>query len=138
MPIRCPDCRREHLYAPPHSPCACGAPVAPTVVRGAAPVPVTDATWADQWVTVRCWACGRQGQWPQPELGCSCGTTLRIPVVARETAAGEPAGGDARGRGPRAGDPSAHGRGAGEPEADGTGEDRPQAPPAHIPLPRTA
>ncbi|MFB9394332.1 hypothetical protein ACFPM3_07950 [Streptomyces coeruleoprunus] len=61
-------------------PCACGAPVAPPLVGGAPPEPVTRRTWNDEWVTVLCGACGRLGQWPQPELGCPCGTVLRLPV----------------------------------------------------------
>ena len=61
-------------------PCTCGAPLAPPLLVGAPPEPVTHRTWSDGWVTVRCEACGRQDQWPQPELNCSCGTVLRIPV----------------------------------------------------------
>ncbi len=80
MPVRCPDCRREHLYAPSVYPCACGAPIAPPMLRGALPEPITHRTWTDDWVTVHCPECDRQDQWPQPELGCPCGTVLRIPV----------------------------------------------------------
>ncbi|MFP3987181.1 hypothetical protein U9R90_06690, partial [Streptomyces sp. E11-3] len=80
VPVHCPACRREHLYAPPAFPCSCGEPVAPPVRRGVAPVPITHRTWADDWVTVRCPACGRHDQWPQPELGCACGAVLRIPI----------------------------------------------------------
>lgn len=54
----------------------------PPVARGATVTPVTDRTWADEWVTVRCRMCGRRDQWPQPELGCGCGAVLRIPVRA--------------------------------------------------------
>ncbi|MFI7007552.1 hypothetical protein [Streptomyces sp. NPDC050145] len=78
--VRCPACRREHLFAPPVLPCACGAPVAPPVVRGADPEPVSERTWADDWVTLRCPVCGRHDRWPRPELGCDCGTLLRVPV----------------------------------------------------------
>ncbi|MFE4858802.1 hypothetical protein [Streptomyces sp. NPDC056670] len=80
VPVRCPTCRRDHVYVPPAYPCACGAPLAPPIQRGAAPSPITHRTWTDTWVTVRCRACGRQSQWPQPELGCSCGVVLRVPV----------------------------------------------------------
>ena len=80
VPVRCPTCRRDHVYVPPAYPCACGAPLAPPIQRGAAPSPITHRTWTDAWVTVRCRACGRQSQWPQPELGCSCGCVLRVPV----------------------------------------------------------
>ncbi|MFC7303058.1 hypothetical protein ACFQVC_02340 [Streptomyces monticola] len=80
IPVRCPVCRREHVYAPPTFPCACGAPVTPPVIRGAHAVPITHHTWSEDWVSVRCPSCGRQDQWPQPELGCACGTVLRIPV----------------------------------------------------------
>ncbi|MFI6685594.1 hypothetical protein [Streptomyces sp. NPDC050485] len=80
VPVRCPTCRRDHVYVPPAYPCACGAPLAPPIQPGAAPSPITHRTWTDAWVTVRCRACGRQSQWPQPELGCSCGAVLRVPV----------------------------------------------------------
>ncbi|MFE0174912.1 hypothetical protein ACFWZ2_21580 [Streptomyces sp. NPDC059002] len=108
VPVRCPLCHHEQLYAPPAFPCACGAPVVPPVARGAAVSALTDQTWADSWVTVCCPSCGRQGEWPQPELGCTCGAVLRIPVGPKAT-------GD-------------------EP----TGPAAPASPPAHIPLPRTA
>lgn len=78
--LRCPTCRREHLYAPQALPCACGAPVAPPMVRGASPVPVSERTWDDDWVTLRCPMCGRHDRWPRPELGCACGSVLRVPV----------------------------------------------------------
>ncbi|MEU9284374.1 hypothetical protein AB0D57_06505 [Streptomyces sp. NPDC048275] len=80
VPVRCPACRREHLFAAPSYPCACGAPVTPPLDRLADPAPVTHRTWDEDWVTVPCDSCGREDQWPHPELGCSCGTTLRIPV----------------------------------------------------------
>ncbi|MET7700255.1 hypothetical protein [Streptomyces sp. NPDC005485] len=80
VPVRCPDCRREHLYAAPSYPCVCGAPVVPPLDRLANPAPVTHRTWDEDWVTVRCGTCGREDQWPHPELGCDCGTVLRIPV----------------------------------------------------------
>lgn len=89
VPVRCPDCRREQLYAPPAYPCACGAPVVPPLARGAAAAPVTDRSWADEWVTVRCGSCGERSQWPQPELGCACGAVLRVPVVGGAGAGAE-------------------------------------------------
>ncbi|MEJ8638221.1 MULTISPECIES: hypothetical protein [Streptomyces] len=106
VPVRCPCCRRDHLFASPVYPCACGAPLAPPLVRAAPPERITHRTWTDDWVTVRCTECGRQDQWPQPELGCPCGTVLRIPV--RPVSTPVPAGRSF------------------------------PAPPAHIPLPRTA
>ncbi|MFJ5530531.1 hypothetical protein [Streptomyces sp. NPDC093261] len=79
--VRCPICRREHLYAAPRYPCVCGAPVAPPLDRLGEPSVVTHRTWADDWVTVRCGTCEREDEWPHPELGCSCGTVLRVPVA---------------------------------------------------------
>ncbi|MGA4845849.1 hypothetical protein ACOBQB_06145 [Streptomyces sp. G5(2025)] len=90
MPVRCPGCRREHRYAPPSLPCACGAPLTPPMARGAPPTPVTDRSWADEWVTVRCWTCGRRCQWPQPELDCACGAVLRLAVIPIPRAPGPP------------------------------------------------
>ncbi|WP_327698499.1 hypothetical protein [Streptomyces sp. NBC_00459] len=81
MPVRCPACLREHLYAAPSYPCACGAPVSPSLDERATATAVTHRVWDEQWVTVRCAACGRGDQWPHPELGCPCGTVLRIPVT---------------------------------------------------------
>jgi len=81
VPVRCPVCRREHLYAAPSYPCVCGAPLAPALNHLAAPVVVTHRTWDEDWVTVRCGDCGREDQWPYPELGCPCGAVLRIPVT---------------------------------------------------------
>lgn len=80
VPVRCPVCRRDHLFAAPVYPCPCGAPLAAPLLRAARPEPITHRTWADDWVTVRCPECDRQDQWPQPELGCPCGTVLRVPV----------------------------------------------------------
>ncbi|MFG2720820.1 hypothetical protein ACGFW5_21360 [Streptomyces sp. NPDC048416] len=90
VPVRCPGCRREHVYVPPAYPCACGAPLAPPIQRGATPSPITHRTWTDTWVTVRCRVCDRQSQWPQPELGCSCGAVLRVPVRPVTTPAASP------------------------------------------------
>ncbi|MEV2250737.1 hypothetical protein AB0I94_09195 [Streptomyces sp. NPDC050147] len=121
VPVQCPVCRRDHVYAPPSYPCACGAPVVPPVARGATVTPVTDRTWADAWVTVRCRMCGRRGQWPQPELGCACGAVLRIPVRSVQAPSGAPTT-------PAA--PATPAAQAPPPAAP--------APAAHIPLPRTA
>ncbi|MGC4983418.1 hypothetical protein ACLQ18_22755 [Streptomyces sp. DT193] len=82
VPVRCPACRREHLYAAPSYPCVCGSPVTAPLDRHAEPAPVTHRAWDDEWTTVRCDACGRETQWPHPEVGCPCGTTLRIPLRA--------------------------------------------------------
>ncbi|MFF2525294.1 hypothetical protein [Streptomyces liangshanensis] len=80
VPVRCPACSRSHTFVPTVYPCACGAPVEPPLLRGAAVEPVTHRAWTDEWVRVRCAACGRQDHWPRPELGCPCGSVLRIPV----------------------------------------------------------
>ncbi|MER7921762.1 MULTISPECIES: hypothetical protein [unclassified Streptomyces] len=103
VPVRCPACRREHVYAAPSYPCVCGAPVAPPLdQRGVATV-VTHRVWDEDWIAVRCAACGRLDEWPYPELGCPCGTLLRIPVAGAEPAS-EPTvrttrlGADVRGR----------------------------------------
>lgn len=77
--VRCPVCRREHLYAAPSYPCACGAPVHPPLDPHGVPTAVTHQVWEEAWVTVECAVCGRKAEWPQPELGCACGTLLRIP-----------------------------------------------------------
>ncbi|THA23817.1 hypothetical protein E4198_02915 [Streptomyces sp. RKND-216] len=79
--VRCPDCRREHAYAPPTYPCACGQPVTLPLLAGGVPVRVEHRTWASSWVAVRCRACGRSDEWPQPEFGCPCGTTVRVPTA---------------------------------------------------------
>ncbi|MFD3513741.1 hypothetical protein [Streptomyces sp. NPDC058657] len=94
VPVRCPACRRDHAFVPSVFPCPCGAPLAPPLLRGAPPQPITHRTWTDSWVTVRCPSCGRQDQWPQPELGCGCGAVLRIPVRPVPTV--PPAGDSAR------------------------------------------
>ncbi|GHI02596.1 hypothetical protein AQI88_14670 [Streptomyces cellostaticus] len=80
VPVRCPACRREHVYTAPPYPCACGSPAAPRLDRAAGPVMLAHRAWDEEWVTVRCAACGRSNQWPHPELGCPCGTVLRLPV----------------------------------------------------------
>ncbi|WP_407706343.1 hypothetical protein [Streptomyces scopuliridis] len=114
--VCCPSCGSRHTLTASVYPCACGAPVTPTLPGDARVETVTRRAWADEWVTVRCTACAREDQWPRPEVGCPCGAMLRIAVepVTPDTAAGEPA-------------PE---RPASEPPTAGH--------PAHIPLPRTA
>ena len=91
VPVRCPACRREHVYAAPSYPCVCGAPVAPPLdQRGVATV-VNHRVWDEDWIAVRCAACGRLDEWPYPELGCPCGTLLRIPVAGEEAPTEPPA-----------------------------------------------
>ncbi|OXY91399.1 hypothetical protein [Streptomyces diastatochromogenes] len=80
VPVRCPACRREHVYTAPPYPCACGRPVAPRLDLAAGPTVLAHRSWDEDWVTVRCTACGRDNQLPHPELGCPCGTVLRIAV----------------------------------------------------------
>ncbi|GAA3061706.1 hypothetical protein [Streptomyces glomeratus] len=103
--VRCPVCRREHLYTAPRYPCVCGAPVAAPLDRLGEPSVVTHRTWADDWITVRCGTCEREDEWPHPELGCACGTILRVPVdgVRRQPSpapAEDPGEGPGRGRKP--------------------------------------
>lgn len=88
LPVRCPACGREHRYCAPTFPCVCGAPLAPPVRQGAAPVEVRHRSWDDSWVRLRCPDCGRADQWPQPEFDCACGALVRLPVHG-EDAAGE-------------------------------------------------
>ncbi|WP_328405466.1 hypothetical protein OHS70_06785 [Streptomyces sp. NBC_00390] len=130
VPVRCPACRRDHLYAPPVYPCACGAPLVPPLVRPATPEPITHRTWTDDWVAVRCPECDRRDEWPQPELGCPCGTVLRIAVHPDRASAPEPASMTeiASGTMPASGPEPAEASGQRDP-ADG---------PVHTPLPRTA
>ncbi|MFE2236289.1 hypothetical protein ACE1OA_07540 [Streptomyces sp. JL2001] len=95
VPVRCPRCLRTHAFAAPAFPCACGAPVTPSLVPGETGVAITHRNWSDEWVVVPCAACGRRDEWPHPELGCVCGTVLRVPVQATGAAdgtAGRPAG----------------------------------------------
>ncbi|WP_225095725.1 hypothetical protein [Streptomyces sp. CoH27] len=81
LPVRCPACRRDHVYRAPSYPCACGAPTAPRLDPAAEPAVTAHRAWDDEWLTVPCAACGRGNQWPRPELGCPCGTVLRIAVT---------------------------------------------------------
>ncbi|MGW7261430.1 hypothetical protein [Streptomyces sp. NPDC054834] len=84
VPVRCPACRREHVYTAPAHPCVCGARVAPALDRQSAPTVVIHRVWDEDWITVRCGSCRRPTQWPRPELGCPCGTLLHIPVAVAE------------------------------------------------------
>ncbi|MGW2547112.1 hypothetical protein ACWC5I_41120, partial [Kitasatospora sp. NPDC001574] len=79
--IRCPACRREHLYEPPSLPCPCGASLKVPLLRGGVPVQVRFRSWEDSWLNMRCPHCGRSDQWPQPEFTCNCGATVRLPVA---------------------------------------------------------
>ncbi|MGW4646753.1 hypothetical protein [Kitasatospora sp. NPDC004289] len=79
-PIRCPACRREHLYDPPSLPCPCGARLRVPLLRGGIPVQIRFRSWEDSWLSMRCPHCGRDDQWPQPEFTCNCGATVRLPV----------------------------------------------------------
>jgi hypothetical protein len=99
LPVRCPACRRDHVFTAQAYPCACGAPAVLHPDPSGAPAPLAHHTWAEAWVTVRCAACGRANQWPQPELGCPCGTVLRVPVAGSAPAT--------TGRGTRSAPPAA-------------------------------
>ncbi|MFF8726154.1 hypothetical protein ACF073_06640 [Streptomyces sp. NPDC015171] len=94
VPVRCPVCRRVHVYTAPEYPCACGAPTAPRLDPATAPAVAAHRSWDDEWLAVPCAACGRLGHWPHPELGCPCGSVLRL-AVAGPPAAGPPARGAA-------------------------------------------
>ena len=87
VPVRCPACRREHVYTAPPYPCPCGAPVVPPLDHRAAPTAVAHRAWDEEWIGVRCASCGRRAQWPRPELGCPCGTVLRIAVAGTDPVA---------------------------------------------------
>ncbi|KUO15787.1 hypothetical protein AQJ91_39810 [Streptomyces dysideae] len=97
VPVRCPACRRERLYAAPSYPCVCGASVAPRLDQRGTPTAVTHRVWDEEWAAVRCGACGRRDQWPYPELGCPCGTVLRIPVAGPDASSAPAAGNTAVG-----------------------------------------
>jgi hypothetical protein len=96
--VRCPACRREHVYEPPSYPCVCGAPVAPALDEHGTATAAGHRCWDEDWVAVRCEACGRRDQWPYPELGCACGTVLRIPVAGPSAAVSPAAAAPARRR----------------------------------------
>ncbi|WP_398868347.1 hypothetical protein [Streptomyces mirabilis] len=140
VPVRCPACRREHLFAAPSYPCVCGAPVTPPLDRLADPAPVTHRTWDEDWVTVPCDTCGRADQWPHPELGCPCGVMLRIPVrgvrrpLRAEVVPGLGAPADLETEPEPEAAPHTP-----EPPPPGTAATTPGSPliPDHLPLPRT-
>ncbi|MEU5485862.1 hypothetical protein [Streptomyces mirabilis] len=140
VPVRCPACRREHLFAAPSYPCVCGAPVTPPLDRLADPAPVTHRTWDEDWVTVPCDTCGRADQWPHPELGCPCGVMLRIPVrgvrrpLRAEVVPGPGAPADLEAEPEPEAAPHTP-----EPPPPGTAATTPGSPliPDHLPLPRT-
>jgi hypothetical protein len=151
VPVRCPACRREHLFAAPSYPCVCGAPVTPPLDRLADPAPVTHRTWDEDWVTVPCDTCGRADQWPHPELGCPCGTMLRIPVrgvrrpLRAEVVPGTGAPADLETEpeaAPHTPEPPPPGTAAPPPLSTAGASPAPAAPgspliPDHVPLPRT-
>ncbi len=105
--IRCPACRREHLYEPPSLPCPCGASLKVPLLRGGVPVQVRFRSWEDSWLSMRCPHCGRSDQWPQPEFTCNCGATVRLPVdrASRPHATGGGAGTGPQGTRPQAARP---------------------------------
>ncbi|MFB7760710.1 hypothetical protein ACWD33_10690 [Streptomyces xiamenensis] len=87
-PVRCPACRREHVYVPPEYPCSCGAPVSVPVRWDGAPAQIRHRSWEASWAQLDCPACGRSGQWPQPEFDCPCGVTVRLSADRPEPGAG--------------------------------------------------
>ncbi|RLL69483.1 hypothetical protein [Streptomyces sp. Z26] len=137
--VRCPTCRREHTYAPPHYPCACGAPISLPLLSGGVPVRVEHRTWAGSWVPVRCASCGRLDEWPQPEFGCACGTTVRVPVAApgvRPAAprqAAPPPAEPAHAERPRAEEPRGEEPRGGRPDGDASPSRRTPQPPRSRP-----
>lgn len=98
--IRCPACRREHLYEPPSLPCPCGASLKVPLLRGGVPVQVRFRSWEDSWLSMRCPHCGRSDQWPQPEFTCNCGATVRLPVDRTTRLGGGQGGGPLAAGGP--------------------------------------
>jgi hypothetical protein len=78
--VRCPSCRREHVYHQPTFPCPCGASLKIPLLHGGVPVQVRFRSWEDSWLSMRCPQCGRSEQWPQPEFTCACGALVRLPV----------------------------------------------------------
>ena len=80
VPVRCPACRREHVFTPVSFPCPCGKPLSVPVLRGGIPTQVGQRTWQGSWVPLRCPSCARVDDWPQPEMPCPCGVVIRLPV----------------------------------------------------------
>ncbi|WP_241002837.1 hypothetical protein [Streptomyces sp. CB01881] len=123
--IRCPACRREHLYEPPSLPCPCGASLKVPLLRGGVPVQVRFRSWEDSWLNMRCPHCGRSDQWPQPEFTCNCGATVRLPVdrttrLGGSATTGRAPAGQLGPAGPHSSRPSpAHPQGAPAPAAPG-------------------
>ncbi|MFF3482688.1 hypothetical protein ACFYXC_05335 [Streptomyces sp. NPDC002701] len=132
VPVRCPACRREHVYAVPTYPCVCGAPVAPVLDPHAHPESVTHHTWDEGWVTIPCGTCGRADQWPRPELGCPCGTVVRVPLAD----AGRPGPGEDAAPDPRDVRDTSEEAHAAASEPPGPQPARHRRLPAAIPLPR--
>ncbi|MGW4568923.1 hypothetical protein ACWEN3_43495, partial [Streptomyces sp. NPDC004561] len=91
VPVRCPACRREHVFAAPVYPCVCGAPTAPRLDPAGAPAVAEHRSWDDEWIAVACAGCGNVAHWPHPELGCPCGTVLRVAVADGPAARPRPA-----------------------------------------------
>ncbi|MET9561604.1 hypothetical protein [Streptomyces tauricus] len=142
VPVTCPACRREHVYAAPTYPCACGAPVTPALDSRAVPESVTHHTWDEGWVTIPCATCGRADQWPRPELGCPCGTVLRVPVAGTALDGDGPASTAETEADSDGGSSDPEGAGAGSGEGGGRRpppKSRPQRLPAAVslPLPRS-
>ncbi|MEU6028092.1 hypothetical protein ABZ825_13860 [Streptomyces tauricus] len=142
VPVTCPACRREHVYAAPTYPCACGAPVTPALDSRAVPESVTHHTWDEGWVTIPCATCGRADQWPRPELGCPCGTVLRVPVAGTALDGDGPADTAETEADSDGGSSGPEDAGAGSGEGGGRRpppKSRPQRLPAAVslPLPRT-
>jgi len=81
VPVQCPACGRAHRYTVSTFPCACGTPLAPTILPGVMPELVEHPSWEESWVRLRCPDCGRTAHWPQPELDCRCGALVRLPVA---------------------------------------------------------
>ncbi|MFI9326492.1 hypothetical protein ACIGZJ_02980 [Kitasatospora sp. NPDC052868] len=118
--IRCPACRREHLYEPPSLPCPCGASLKVPLLRGGVPVQVRFRSWEDSWLNMRCPHCGRSDQWPQPEFTCNCGATVRLPVDRTTRLGGSATAGPLGVSGPQGSRPSsAHPLGAPVPAPPG-------------------
>ncbi|MEU3980943.1 hypothetical protein AB0F77_12620 [Streptomyces sp. NPDC026672] len=90
VPVRCPVCGREHHYAAPAYPCACGTAVAPALDADAPPSVLDHRAWDEEWITVTCRSCGSSAPWPRPELGCACGTVLRVPLATDPPATDRP------------------------------------------------
>ncbi len=69
VPVRCPACRRQHSFTAPVFPCACGEPLAPPLLRGAAPERITHRTWTDTWVAAPAARAGARTSGRSPNWG---------------------------------------------------------------------